>query len=60
MSRDVVFVKYNTSDKLKNKYISIRVLDIKMSRDVAALNTTRQMRKNITIVQFQYQIYRNV
>ena len=60
MSRDVVFVKYNTSDKLKNKYISIRVLDIKMSRDVAALNTTRQMRKSITIVQFQYQIYRNV
>ena len=28
MSRDVVFVKYNTSDKLRHKYISVSVPDI--------------------------------
>ena len=47
MSRDVVFVKYNTSDKLKYKYTSISESRyIEMSRDVVFVphNTSDKLR----------------
>ena len=52
MSRDVVYVKYNTSDQIKYKYISIRVFDIKMSRDVVFLeyNTSDELKYNYTSI----------
>ena len=47
MSRDVVFVKYNTSDELRYKYASISESRyIEMSRDVVFVkyNTSDELR----------------
>ena len=53
MSRDVVFVKYNTSDELRYKYISaFSTRYIEMSRDVVFVkyNTSDELRyKDISI-----------
>ena len=61
MSRDVVFVKYNTSDELRYKYASISVPNIyKCLETLYFVKYTRQMGSIIRIFQFQYQLYINV